>query len=115
MLAAVVVPLKAFSHAKQRLAGVLDEDRRSELARTLATRVVHAAKHLPVYVVCDDDEVAAWAREEGAAVLWRPAAGLDDAATFGTAAVREAGFREVVIAHGDLPHAEDLTVVTGFD
>jgi 2-phospho-L-lactate guanylyltransferase len=113
--AAVVVPLKAFADAKHRLADALGPHQRAQLALALATRVVHAARHLDVFVVCDDDEVAAWATDEGATVLWRPAAGLNDAATFGVAAVAAAGFDLAVVAHGDLPLAEDLTVVTGFE
>jgi 2-phospho-L-lactate guanylyltransferase len=112
---AVVVPVRAFSDAKQRLATVLGESDRAALARRLATKVVRAAGELPVYVVCDDDEVADWARDEGADVLWRPAAGLNDAVTFGTEAVARSGFSEALVAHGDLPHARDLSVVTGFD
>jgi 2-phospho-L-lactate guanylyltransferase len=112
---AVVVPVRAFSDAKQRLATVLGESDRAALARRLATNVVHAAGELPVYVVCDDDEVADWARAEGADVLWRPAAGLNDAVTFATEAVARSGFSQALVAHGDLPHARDLSVVTGFD
>ena len=115
MQVAVVVPVRAFSDAKQRLASVLGAADRAELARRLATTVVRAAGSLAVYVVCDDDEVADWARDEGATVLWRPAAGLNDAVTFGVAAVADAGFAQALVAHGDLPHARDLTVVTGFD
>ena len=36
-----------------------------------------AAGRLPVAVVCDDDEVAAWAARAGATVLWRPGRGLN--------------------------------------
>lgn len=115
MHVAVVVPIRAFSDAKHRLAEVLDGAARAELARTLATRVVRAARHLPVYVVCDDDTVANWARAEGASVLWRPAAGLNDAASFGLAAARDDGFGQVIVAHADLPHARDLTPLAGFD
>lgn len=111
----MVVPVKAFSDAKNRLADVLDGHRRADLARELATRVVRAALDMPVYVVCDDDTVATWARGEGATVLWRPAAGLDDAASFGVTAARDAGFDQVVVAHGDLPRARDLTPLRGFD
>jgi 2-phospho-L-lactate guanylyltransferase len=112
---AVVVPVRAFSDAKQRLASVLGASDRAALARRLATNVVRAAGSLPVYVVCDDDEVAEWARDHRATVLWRPAAGLNDAVTFGVEVVAEGGYSDALVAHGDLPHARDLTVVTGFD
>jgi 2-phospho-L-lactate guanylyltransferase len=111
---AVVVPVKAFSDAKGRLADVLGPAERAHLARTLATRVVRSARRLPVFVVCDDDDVADWARSEGASVAWRPARGLNDAASFGVATAAASGSAYAVVAHGDLPRADDLTVVLGF-
>jgi 2-phospho-L-lactate/phosphoenolpyruvate guanylyltransferase len=112
---AVVVPVKAFADAKNRLAEALGPEERAALARDMATRVVRAAHDLPVFVVCDDDEVATWAEALGAQVRWRPATGLNDAVTFGVAEVAAAGFDRALVAHGDLPLAEDLTVAAGFD
>jgi 2-phospho-L-lactate/phosphoenolpyruvate guanylyltransferase len=112
---AVLVPVKAFSRAKHRLAAVLDPLARRTLARDLATRVVRAAGAMPVYVVCDDDDVAAWAESVGATVLWRPGAGLNAAVTDGVATLAVQGIDDVVVAHADLPLATDLAVVTGFD
>ena len=63
---AVLVPVKAFHQAKLRLAPALDQAQRAALAREMATNVVRAAGDLPVAVVCDDDEVAAWAATVGA-------------------------------------------------
>jgi 2-phospho-L-lactate guanylyltransferase len=112
---AVVVPVKAFGAAKHRLAEALSPRERHDLARRLATRVVRAARGLEVFVVCDDDEVAAWAKDEGGRVLWRPAAGLNDAVTFAIREIENTGFDHAIVAHGDLPLAEDLTVAAGFD
>jgi 2-phospho-L-lactate guanylyltransferase len=112
---AVVVPVKAFADAKHRLAAVLGPDERAALARDLATRVVRAARGLDVFVVCDDEDVATWGKELGATVLWRPAAGLNDAAAHALGAVAVAGYAQVLVAHGDLPLAGDLTVALGFD
>nr|MDP9021066.1 2-phospho-L-lactate guanylyltransferase [Actinomycetota bacterium] len=72
MDAAVLVPVKAFARAKLRLAPALDGPARESLARAMAARVVAAAAPLPVTVVCDDDDVAAWARTNGASVVWAP-------------------------------------------
>jgi len=106
MRAAVVVPVKAFSRAKARLAPALDEAARAELARRMADRVLDAAGSLPVHVACDDDEVAAWARARGASVVWTE--GLDLNGSVGAAlAVVDADV--VVVAHADLPRASDLT------
>jgi 2-phospho-L-lactate guanylyltransferase len=108
MRAAVVVPVKAFSRAKARLAPALDEAARSELARRMADRVLDAAGNLPVIVACDDDDVATWARERGAEVAWVPGTDLNGAVT---AAVDALDADTVVVAHADLPRADDLTAV----
>jgi 2-phospho-L-lactate guanylyltransferase len=111
--AVVLLPIKSFNEAKLRLSPVLDAHERAALARELATRVVRAALDLPVAIVCDDDEVAAWGETIGAAVLWQPGAGLNNAVTAGVDALRDS-YDEVIVAHADLPRARDLTVVRGF-
>jgi 2-phospho-L-lactate guanylyltransferase len=111
----VLVPVKSFRQAKVRLAPALSEPERAKLARTMATRVLAAAGALPVSVVCDDREVADWAEANGAGVIWRPGLGLNGAVTDGVEQLtREQGAIEVVVAHGDLPLADDLTRVIGF-
>jgi 2-phospho-L-lactate/phosphoenolpyruvate guanylyltransferase len=112
---AVLIPVKAFSAAKRRLAERLSAAARAELAEQMANVVVSAASPLPVYVVCDDDAVAAWAQGAGAQVLWRPGAGLNGAVTDGVASLGEAGFERVIVAHGDLPLARSLAWVGSFD
>jgi 2-phospho-L-lactate guanylyltransferase len=106
--AAVLVPVKDFRQAKVRLAGALAPDQRAALARSMATNVVAAARPLPVFVVCDDAEVAAWAEAFGAAVVWRPGLGLNGAVTDGVRWLGTEGFDRVTVAHGDLPLALDL-------
>jgi 2-phospho-L-lactate guanylyltransferase len=108
MGAAVLVPVKAFSRAKLRLAPVLGVAARQMLVRHMAALVVAAAEPLPVTVVCDDDDVATWARGMGATVVWAPGHGLNRAVACGVAALAESGFTRVVVAHGDLPLARDL-------
>ena len=77
--------MKAFRDAKGRLADALAPAARAELARSMAAAVVRAARPLPVWVVCDDDAVAAWACEVGASVLWKPGRGLNGAVNEGVA------------------------------
>lgn len=105
---AVLIPVKAFRDAKGRLAEALTPPERAELARSMATAVVRAASPLPVWVVCDDDEVAAWAAEVGAGVLWKPGRGLNGAVEEGVADLGARGFTTAIVAHADLPHAERL-------
>jgi 2-phospho-L-lactate guanylyltransferase len=108
---AVLVPVKAFSQAKRRLHLALGGPERAELARAMADRVVSAAHPLPVAVVCDDNEVAEWARTRGALVVWEPGRGLNGAVEAGVDRLRAAGVSQVTVAHADLPRASDLALV----
>jgi len=111
----VLVPIKSFHQAKVRLAGALGATKRAELARHMAARVLAAAGPLPVWVVCDDDEVAEWADEHHAGVIWTPGLGLNGAVSDGVARLfGEQRAVEVIVAHADLPLADDLTRVAGF-
>jgi 2-phospho-L-lactate/phosphoenolpyruvate guanylyltransferase len=108
---AVLMPVKSFSDAKHRLHAALNDAERSALARATADRVLEAARPLPVAVVCDDTEVAAWARSSGALVVWEPGRGLNGAVEAGVERLRAAGVAQVTVAHSDLPRAVDLSLV----
>lgn len=103
--------MKAFHAAKGRLASALDPAERAALARSMAEGVVAAAAPLPVTVVCDDADVAAWARDLGVTVGWTPGLGLDGAVEAGVRAVEAAGATRVVVAHADLPLARGLAAL----
>jgi 2-phospho-L-lactate guanylyltransferase len=107
--AALLVPVKAFGRAKARLAGVVPDAERARLARLMAERVVRTMA--PAFVACDDAEVAEWAQQLGATVVWAPGLGLNGAVDQGIAVVASAGFDHVVVAHGDLPMPAALGVV----
>ena len=111
---AVLIPVKAFNEAKLRLAPALGPDERRQLARSMATRVVASAAGMPVAVVCDDREVADWARALGALVIWAPGRGLNRAVQDGVGYLRRAGADLAVVAAGDLPLATDLRWVAEF-
>ena len=113
----VLIPVKGFERAKGRLAERLDAAERSDLARTMAERVVRAAGPLPTWIVCDSDDVAQWAHDVGAGVLRVDAKGLNPSVTEatqqllrrrGAACGGGASPTHVVIAHADLPRAETL-------
>jgi 2-phospho-L-lactate guanylyltransferase len=112
---AVLVPVKAFSRAKLRLADRLDPATRAELARAMAARVLRAAAPLAVYVVCDDEEVRAWAERQGAAAVWTPELGLNGAVEAGVAHLARRGVARAIVAHADLPLATELGALAGFD
>ena len=111
---AVLIPVKAFREAKLRLAPAMSAPERAALAQKMATRVVASAAGLPVAVVCDDLEVATWARGLGALVIWEPGRGLNGAVQEGVSRLAAAGAALVVVAAGDLPLATDLRWVTRF-
>jgi 2-phospho-L-lactate/phosphoenolpyruvate guanylyltransferase len=106
--AVVLVPVKAFTNAKARLVTVLGDAQREGLARWMSARVLAAAGELPTYVACDDEQVAAWATEHGASILWHPGVGLNAAVNNSVADLGDAGVTDVVVAHGDLPRAGSL-------
>lgn len=107
----VLIPVKSFATAKARLATVLDPDRRATLARAMAARVIAAGAPAPVWVVCDDEQVAKFARRHHAEVCWTPGLGLNGAVTEALAMASHAGNTHAVIAHADLPFAADLPVL----
>lgn len=110
----MLVPVKGFSVAKVRLARALADGPRADLARSMAGAVLRAAAGLAVAVVCDDEEVAAWARAQGAQVVWAPRRGLDAAVADGVRALAAQGAARVIVAHADLPLASDLRWVARF-
>ena len=87
----VLIPVKAFHQAKRRLGSALSDPERVRLVRAMATQVVAACVPLPVAVVCDDEEVAHWASELGAAVMWEPGQGLNGAVRAGVDRLARAG------------------------
>jgi 2-phospho-L-lactate guanylyltransferase len=107
----LLVPVKAFGEAKLRLAPVLSQPERAELARRLAAGVLRAAGRLQPNVVCEDAEVADWARDLGARVIWTPHLGLSGAVEAGVARLLSEGADLVVVAHADLPNARGLDLL----
>ncbi|HZP28133.1 MAG TPA: 2-phospho-L-lactate guanylyltransferase [Acidimicrobiia bacterium] len=106
----VIVPIRAFAHAKARLSAELDAEHRAILARRLADRVVGAAGPMPVVVVTGAGEVRAWAADRGLTVVDDPGS-LDAAARAGRDHLRSIGCRRVIVAHADLPWATDLSAL----
>ncbi len=105
------MPVKAFTQAKQRLADVLSPDERHRLARSLAEGVLTSAAGIPVFVVCDDDEVRDWATSHGATALWTAELGLNGAVDDGVRSIAARGFDHVIVSHADLPLAAALPSV----
>ena len=98
---AVVIPIKAFDQAKDRLSGVLTADQRNRLARTTALGVLESVRGARVFVVCNDHDVSDWAQTHGATVVSQSGTGLNAAVQEGISAAHE--FERVMIVHSDLP------------
>ncbi len=113
--AAVLVPVKSFADAKQRLGGALADADRRALVQTMAAGVLRASAPLPTAVVCDDPEVADWARGLGALVIWEPGRGLNGAVEAGVARLALLGVATVTVAHADLPDARGIGALDPFD
>lgn len=108
---AVLIPLRSLRDGKLRLSGTYDLEERTRLIESMATRVLAAAHELDVLIVHDGPEVAAWAKSKGAQSLRQSTPGLNRAIAEGRDHLREAGYGRVIVAHADLPHADDLRSV----
>jgi 2-phospho-L-lactate guanylyltransferase len=116
-----VVLVKPFRLAKQRLAGVLDAEERSELARVMlddVLRAVSACQSLAgVIVVTADRSAAAVARRHGAIVLMETAAiGMNAAVARVVKYLTGRAETGIVVLPADVPHVtpddiEDMTAL----
>ena len=111
---AVLIPVKAFEDAKGRLSDALTPGSRAQLAQSMATRLIGAQGDLTVAVCCDDEGVATWAESVGASVIWCPGTDLNGAVQQGFAALCEAGYASIAVAHSDLPLAASLAPLLGW-
>jgi len=104
----VLLPVKSFANAKVRLTSVLSPSERAALSRSLAERVIQVCEGVPVWVICEDEEVASWALQLGAEVIRNTQPGLNGAAQTGLSAVAKEGVKRVLITHADLIFPEGL-------
>lgn len=111
----ILIPIKSFADAKLRLSADLNPADRAALSRIMAERVIAAAAPHPVSVVCDDEEVAGFATEHGASVIWCPERGLNAAVTEGVRRLGARGVSEVVVSHADLPLAKSFDALLGWN
>ena len=112
--------MKDIAGAKQRLAGVLSQAERAELALAMLTDVIGACREAACFdqvaVISADSEVAWHARDLGAKPLAEPAtlSGLNDSLRFGQRYLaRRMAADELVMLPADVPlvQASDLRAV----
>ncbi len=110
----LVIPVKPFAGAKQRLASRLPDGARRLLSRVLATHVVAcAAQAWPrsrLLVVGDDPQTEELCRKLGLSRIGDPGAGQSAAVRLGQAWSRERGARTLVTIPADLPWLETADV-----
>jgi len=108
---AVILPVKRFAQAKQRLGASIADAARERLARAMVTDVLAALARAhsierTIVVTCEPS-VAAQARAGGALVLRDAAqAGQSAAVRIGVARARAEGFERVLCIPGDCPALE---------
>jgi 2-phospho-L-lactate guanylyltransferase len=110
----VVVLVKDFEQAKQRLRPALDPGQRRELARENARLALAAARAGDrVLAVCGSDAAADLARKAGAEVLLEAEpAGQNPAARLGIAHAVAGGAGAVLLLSSDLPLVSRRTIAT---
>ncbi len=105
---AIVIPLKRFDVAKERLRASNIESV-TELARALATKVIVNCRPRATFVVSESDEVTEFAEGLGCDVLRSDALGLNDAVQRAYGGL-QSRYERLIIVHGDLLHPEGLGV-----
>lgn len=107
MKLAIVVPIKSYALAKQRLAPLLDETQRASLARVMAEDVLQTISQLHRYgrfVISDEPHALKLATRFGfLAIEDRTPQGQSAAVQQGFAAAEERGFHAALTIPGDVP------------
>tara|TARA_Y100000746_G_C15397179_1_gene404824 strand:- start:19 stop:597 length:579 start_codon:yes stop_codon:yes gene_type:complete len=111
----VLLPVKSFNNAKARLSSVLNPIERAALSRSLAEGVISACTGVPVWVICEDEEVEQWALSLGTQVIRNTRTGLNQAAQTGLAALANEGIEKVLITHADLIFPDGLLSLFQYD
>src|SRR5665213_2643614 len=109
MTEAILVPLKRFDLAKDRLRRDDDLDVAS-IARNLAQGVIEASAPRQVIVLSEDSGVSDFATSLGVEVWRSEATGLNGAVQDAYQGLRER-FERLIVVHGDLRQPEGLGVV----
>ena len=108
MRAALLIPVKNLTHAKQRLAGALDQARRSQLAEAMLRDVMNAAagvsNRLEAFLVTGDSQAQAMAAEFNFGVIEDTRNESEtDAIDMATSWCERHGYDTSVVVPGDIP------------
>jgi 2-phospho-L-lactate guanylyltransferase len=109
-----LIPIRSFASGKGRLARVLSEGQRVQLAAALAERTIEAVESAGVIpaVITSDPDVTVWAMVAGLVVIPESGPGLNQAATDGVDWARSMSLQWIVL-HSDVPliKSDDLTTL----
>ena len=108
MRAALLIPVKNLTHAKQRLAGALDQARRSQLAEAMLRDVMNAtagvSDRLDAFLVTGDSQAQALAATFNFGVIEDTRNESETAAIeMATAWCESEGYDTTVVVPGDIP------------
>ena len=108
MRAALLIPVKNLTNAKQRLAGALDQARRSQLAEAMLRDVMNAAagvsNRLEAFLVTGDSQAQAMAAEFNFGVIEDTRNESETAAIdMATSWCERQGYDTTVVVPGDIP------------
>ena len=104
MLIHFILPVRSFAHGYERLASVLSDGERAELAIEVFEHVTGVlAQFGAISVVTADGAARELAHYRGYEVVADPGSGLNDAAMTGTLATEGPW----CVVHGDLPHVSE--------
>ena len=108
MRAALLIPVKNLTNAKQRLAGALDQARRSQLAEAMLRDVMNAAagvsNRLEAFLVTGDSQAQAMAAEFNFGVIEDTRNESEtDAIDMATSWCERQGYDTTVVVPGDIP------------
>lgn len=104
---ATIIPIRAFTGGKSRLAPHLSRRERCDLLRWMAERVVEAARPFDTAIVTSAIDVRSWALDLGLVAIPDPGT-LNLAARAGLDWAQAAGVERAVVVHADLPLAQSL-------
>lgn len=120
MRTAAILPVKRFTHAKQRLGDTLTAELRRELARAMVSDVLDtlrgAAELQLTILVTNEDSVSELAGQHGALIVAdTEESGQSAAVALGVQRALDAGAERVLCVPGDCPalHPEELSQLLG--
>jgi 2-phospho-L-lactate guanylyltransferase len=112
----VVIPVKPFAFAKQRLSSVLTDVERATLARIMLQDLLSTLRHCAgvsgTLLVSQEEAVPALAREFGALALYEETRGLSRAVSQAGTYLVERGEHSMLMLPGDVPLATASEIET---